>query len=441
MEPSAIEAFLPGGSLTSSTTNVSSPFRLLRHQLSIPYTPESSNGDDQHYPQRRVIPTKHQPLIKYIGAFPARIPTIDEHGVLYCDHVDCRNAKPTFKRRCEWNKHMDKHERPYKCREADCEESLGFTYSGGLLRHQREVHKMHLPNQQPLFCPFPNCKRSSGTGFTRKENLEEHKRRRHWGDIGDDSSSSETSSLDQWDSHTIPVKKDKRSDYRPPNRRGRGTRKNDAYWKDKTGVDEKVHSTPATHGALFSTLTDNEKDLFDDRECLFPDRNGRLVVPALANLDTQLKVPNGLVMSSRYAKEIGLEKDISTDFEDPCLRSISGHITPVTGIIRDVHFRLRGTSITFYRDFWICDALDSVVDIMLGASFIAENFKHLFDRFKNLCSTFAGWFSTRKETPEEKTRREQHERQQKLDAIKRERARLDREQAVLEAAQRHQQVR
>ena len=38
---------------------------------------------------------------------------------------------------------------------------------------------MHLTMKQPLYCPFPNCNRSSGAGFTRKENLEEHKRRRH----------------------------------------------------------------------------------------------------------------------------------------------------------------------------------------------------------------------------------------------------------------------
>ncbi len=156
-------------------------------------------------------------------------------------------------------------------------------------------------------------------------------------------------------------------------------------------------------------------------------------MPALANLDTQLKVSNGLVMSLRYAKENGRHDEISYDFVDPCLRSISGHITPVVGILRNMPFRLTGTSVTFYRDFWICDAIDSVVDVMMGASFIAENFKVLFEKVKSLCSTFAGWFSTKKESPQEKTEREDRERQQKLDAIKREKARLDREQTVLEA--------
>ena len=73
---------------------------------------------------------------------------------------------------------MDKHERPYKCQELGCEKLQGFTYSGGLLRHQREVHKAG-GMREPLFCDVPGCKRGSGNGFTRKENLAEHKRRVH----------------------------------------------------------------------------------------------------------------------------------------------------------------------------------------------------------------------------------------------------------------------
>jgi len=74
---------------------------------------------------------------------------------------------------------MDKHERPYKCDAAGCEKLQGFTYSGGLLRHQREVHKMHGGTKEALFCPFNNCKRATGAGFTRKENRDEHIRRVH----------------------------------------------------------------------------------------------------------------------------------------------------------------------------------------------------------------------------------------------------------------------
>jgi hypothetical protein len=74
---------------------------------------------------------------------------------------------------------MDKHDRPYKCAVKGCEKLQGFTYSGGLLRHEREVHKMHGGTKKSLFCRFVDCKRHSGSGFTRKENLAEHIRRVH----------------------------------------------------------------------------------------------------------------------------------------------------------------------------------------------------------------------------------------------------------------------
>jgi hypothetical protein len=185
-----------------------------------------------------LAPTLHEIPGKIQGAFRrSKSPPRNSNGQIVCDHVNCQGKNQTFKRLCEWNKHMDRHERPYKCREVGCELNPGFTYSGGLLRHQREVHKMHLSTKQPLFCPFPNCNRSSGkstasflclsspsaarprsrmetsptgipfptlvngkfrvscaasnvplgTGFTRKENLEEHKRRRHLEELSDHS--------------------------------------------------------------------------------------------------------------------------------------------------------------------------------------------------------------------------------------------------------------
>jgi hypothetical protein len=74
---------------------------------------------------------------------------------------------------------MDKHDRPYKCPADGCEKLPGFTYSGGLLRHQREVHNLHGGPRKQLNCPHPNCKRFSGKGFSRQENLNEHLRRVH----------------------------------------------------------------------------------------------------------------------------------------------------------------------------------------------------------------------------------------------------------------------
>ena len=77
------------------------------------------------------------------------------------------------------SKHMDRHDRPYRCRQPECTELEGFTYSGALLRHQRQVHGRLSGPKDQLWCTVSTCKRHSGRGFTRKENLDEHLRRVH----------------------------------------------------------------------------------------------------------------------------------------------------------------------------------------------------------------------------------------------------------------------
>ena len=74
---------------------------------------------------------------------------------------------------------MDRHTRPYTCEEPGCENIRGFTYSGGLHRHQREVHRHHGGPKAKCMCPHQDCKRSTGLGFSRRENLLEHLRRVH----------------------------------------------------------------------------------------------------------------------------------------------------------------------------------------------------------------------------------------------------------------------
>lgn len=85
---------------------------------------------------------------------------------------------------CFSRKHMDKHDRPYKCPVPGCAKLPGFTYSGGLLRHEREVHHKHGGPRKQLNCPHMNCKRHHGKGFSRQENLNEHLRRVHTGTDG-----------------------------------------------------------------------------------------------------------------------------------------------------------------------------------------------------------------------------------------------------------------
>jgi hypothetical protein len=74
-------------------------------------------------------------------------------------------------------KHIDRHDRPYKCETPGCKKQQGFTNSYSLSRHQREVHKIQ--GLAKVFCPIENCRRSSGSGFTRKQNRDEHVRRLH----------------------------------------------------------------------------------------------------------------------------------------------------------------------------------------------------------------------------------------------------------------------
>lgn len=75
---------------------------------------------------------------------------------------------------------MDKHNRPYVCLDPKCTGLLGFTYRDGLKRHQREVHRESGGRKAPYFlCPHQDCKRSTGSGFSRKENFEEHLKRVH----------------------------------------------------------------------------------------------------------------------------------------------------------------------------------------------------------------------------------------------------------------------
>ncbi|KAK6839870.1 fungal specific transcription factor [Apiospora arundinis] len=129
---------------------------------------DSDQQIDTPAPQRtKAIPKPDREVVKNVN------------GKYVCIFPDCTEEVREFGRKCEWSKHMDKHDRPYKCAVDGCEKLPGFTYSGGLLRHEREVHGKHGGPKNPLNCPHPNCKRYSGKGFSRLENLNEHLRRVH----------------------------------------------------------------------------------------------------------------------------------------------------------------------------------------------------------------------------------------------------------------------
>ncbi|KAI2624884.1 hypothetical protein GGR54DRAFT_539779 [Hypoxylon sp. NC1633] len=113
---------------------------------------------------------------------PDRPVTMNHEGKYVCMYPGCDQKVKVFTRQCEWGKHMDKHERPYKCNHPSCKNNLGFTYSGGLSRHGREVHGTGGGPPKSLLCPHKNCKRHEGKAFSRPENLNEHLRRVHTAD-------------------------------------------------------------------------------------------------------------------------------------------------------------------------------------------------------------------------------------------------------------------
>ena len=65
-------------------------------------------------------------------------------------------------------------------------------------------------------------------------------------------------------------------------------------------------------------------------------------------------------------------------------------------------FNPKGSTVTHRRDFLVCDQLDAFTDFLIGAKFILEQWSVLFD-FGKMKRMIAGWFTHKKETPEEKT--------------------------------------
>ncbi|KAI0849313.1 hypothetical protein F5Y00DRAFT_71127 [Daldinia vernicosa] len=159
------EQVLLPGSPSSNGLDTPSPFDQ-------PLSPPESLSTPGHHHHPR--PPRLGPVVK-----PNRIVNKNREGKFVCSFAGCTDDVKVFNRKCEWSKHMDKHDRPYKCLASGCEKLAGFTYSGGLLRHEREVHNKHGGPKNPLHCPHGNCKRHEGKGFSRMENLNEHLRRVH----------------------------------------------------------------------------------------------------------------------------------------------------------------------------------------------------------------------------------------------------------------------
>lgn len=114
-------------------------------------------------------------------------------GLYHCpfaDSEDCSHKPEKLK--CNYDKHLDSHLKPYRCKISTCVE-LQFSSTACLLRHEREAHGMHGHGEKPHMCTFPECDRSiPGNGFPRRWNLFDHMKRVH--DYTGPASSSSSSS-------------------------------------------------------------------------------------------------------------------------------------------------------------------------------------------------------------------------------------------------------
>jgi hypothetical protein len=92
------------------------------------------------------------------------------------------NHKPE-KLKCNYDKFVDSHLKPYRCKAESCE-GARFSSTACLLRHEREAHGLHGHGDKPFLCSHFGCDRSApGNGFPRQWNLRDHMKRVH-GDHG-----------------------------------------------------------------------------------------------------------------------------------------------------------------------------------------------------------------------------------------------------------------
>ncbi|KAK2629886.1 hypothetical protein QTJ16_000706 [Diplocarpon rosae] len=91
--------------------------------------------------------------------------------------ANCQHKPEKLK--CNYDKFVDSHLKPYKCKMVPCKD-LQFSSTACLLRHEREAHAMHGHGDKPFACPYEGCERGlPGNGFPRHWNLRDHMKRVH----------------------------------------------------------------------------------------------------------------------------------------------------------------------------------------------------------------------------------------------------------------------
>ncbi|CAH0016494.1 unnamed protein product, partial [Clonostachys rhizophaga] len=106
--------------------------------------------------------------------------TPKEDGLYHCpwEGETCCNHRPE-KLKCNYDKFVDSHLKPYRCKAEACE-GARFSSTACLLRHEREAHGLHGHGDKPFLCQYEGCERGvPGNGFPRQWNLKDHMKRVH----------------------------------------------------------------------------------------------------------------------------------------------------------------------------------------------------------------------------------------------------------------------
>ncbi|XEU97066.1 hypothetical protein FSHL1_002352 [Fusarium sambucinum] len=117
-----------------------------------------------------------------------------EDGLYHCPwegQPSCSHRPEKLK--CNYDKFVDSHLKPYRCKAESCE-GARFSSTACLLRHEREAHGLHGHGDKPFLCVYEGCERAvHGNGFPRQWNLRDHMKRVH-NDHGSSSGSPTTGS-------------------------------------------------------------------------------------------------------------------------------------------------------------------------------------------------------------------------------------------------------
>ncbi|ODA80084.1 hypothetical protein RJ55_03042 [Drechmeria coniospora] len=101
-------------------------------------------------------------------------------GFFHCPwegQANCNHKAEKLK--CNYDKFVDSHLKPYRCKAITCE-GARFSSTACLLRHEREAHGLHGHGEKPFLCIYDGCERAMhGNGFPRQWNLRDHMKRVH----------------------------------------------------------------------------------------------------------------------------------------------------------------------------------------------------------------------------------------------------------------------